>query len=228
MSNQNMPVKRWNLFARELEDILTARGFRLGQLDDRAGIHREKVRRLSQSLLRPKSFPVLNADEMASVATEFGLSEQEILRLRAAVLASSIEKTLMDRIDQENALLGAEQLFPLIVRAVEELISAPGGLGSLKAGGMDLVQESDVDLALELALETIDKATIDLQLSYHVKSHAERIGRVRQARDGFNVALAELEEADEDIQATEAWREWYDEARRGLSAAAERLEALGG
>ena len=46
-------------------------------------------------------------------------------------------------------------------------------------------------------------------------------------KEGGITGLAELEEADEDIQATEAWRERYDEARRGLNAAAERLEALG-
>lgn len=35
-------MERWNIFARELEDILADHGLRLGQLDVRAFIHREK------------------------------------------------------------------------------------------------------------------------------------------------------------------------------------------
>jgi hypothetical protein len=38
--------KRWNLFARELEDILEEHGLRLGHLNDRAGLHPQKVSRL--------------------------------------------------------------------------------------------------------------------------------------------------------------------------------------
>ena len=62
--------KRWNLFARELEDILATRHLGIGHLDDRAGIHREKIRRLIQSLGRPKSFPMLNAEEMEQIVKE--------------------------------------------------------------------------------------------------------------------------------------------------------------
>jgi len=56
-------MKRWNIFAAELEDILASRGVSLSLLDVRASVHREKVRRLSQSLLKPKSFPILTGSE---------------------------------------------------------------------------------------------------------------------------------------------------------------------
>lgn len=97
-------MKRWNIFARELADILARRGLRLGHLDDRAGIHREKVCRLRQSLAGPRSFPVLNPDEMDAVAATLHLATYKILHLRAAVLAAAIEEQLMERI----ALLIAE------------------------------------------------------------------------------------------------------------------------
>jgi hypothetical protein len=48
--NHQTTGRRWNLFAREMEDLLLARRLGLGHLDDRAGIHREKVRRLRRSL----------------------------------------------------------------------------------------------------------------------------------------------------------------------------------
>jgi hypothetical protein len=57
--------RAWNVFARTLQDILTARGYGLGHLDDRAGIHPEKVRRLQRSLRVPKSFPVLNIEKLS-------------------------------------------------------------------------------------------------------------------------------------------------------------------
>src|SRR5579859_204278 len=88
----------WNLFARVLQEILVAHGVGLGHLDDRANIHPEKVRRLQRSLQAPKSFPVLNIEEMEQVITVFRLNRQEKVRLRAAILATSVEETLMDRI----------------------------------------------------------------------------------------------------------------------------------
>src|SRR6266851_8175955 len=119
MMKQNTFIKRWNLFARELEDILARRRLRLEQLGDQIAIIPEKVRRLSQSLLKPKLFPVLNDDELIQVTQAYGLSPIEVTRLRAAILASSIEKMLMERINQDDALLAAEQLFPTIFNALQ-------------------------------------------------------------------------------------------------------------
>jgi hypothetical protein len=113
-----MASKRWNIFARELEDILAAHGFRLTHLDDRANIYSRKVSRLRDSLNKPKSFPVLNTEEMERVAVAFSLTDDEMLRLHAAILSTAIEEALMDRIDQDAALLAAEEIFPVIVNAM--------------------------------------------------------------------------------------------------------------
>ena len=83
MSEHLEQAKRWNLFARELEDILASYNLGLGHLDDRDGIHREKVRRLIQSLRAPKSFPVLNTEEMDLLVQTLQLGDEEVLRLRA-------------------------------------------------------------------------------------------------------------------------------------------------
>ena len=71
METYETPPGGWNLFASVLQEILAAHGLGLGHLDDRANIHREKVRRLQHSLKVPKSFPVLNIDEMEQVITTF-------------------------------------------------------------------------------------------------------------------------------------------------------------
>src|SRR6266699_3319093 len=141
MATFEIPQGGWNLFASVLQEILAAHGLGLGHLDDRANIHREKVRRLQLSLKVPKSFPVLNIDEMEQVITVFQLNRNEKTRLRAAILATSIEETLMDRINPEDALKAAEQIFGIIEQALQARDS------------------------FTLALAELDKATPDLKVN---------------------------------------------------------------
>ena len=110
--------RRWNIFARELQDILATRSLKLTHLDDRAGIYPRKVARLRDSLKTPKSFPVLNPEEIEHVAKAFALTSDEVLRLRAAMLTTAIEEKLMDRIDQYDALHMAEQLLLVLIDAL--------------------------------------------------------------------------------------------------------------
>src|SRR5581483_9340714 len=55
------PAPRWNLFARELEDILKARGIRLAQICSHTTVNPAKVMRLRESLSQqqPKRLPLL-------------------------------------------------------------------------------------------------------------------------------------------------------------------------
>src|SRR5262249_24910839 len=150
---------------RELEDLLQARQLGLGHLDDRAWIHREKVRRLQRSLQVPKSFPVLNPEEMEAVIEAFGLGEEEVLRLRAALLVTAIEDLLMDRIGPEQALEAAEQLLQLVQASLQERT-----LVSVRAmrGGVPMSYEpaaEEIDQELEVALRAIERATLALHLS---------------------------------------------------------------
>ncbi len=103
---------RWNIFARVLEEILQAHGCRIGQIDDRTSIHRETVARLQRSLDDPAHVHLLNPQELDEVCVAFGLSQDEIARLRAAMVAASIQKTLLDRISTEDARAAAEELYP--------------------------------------------------------------------------------------------------------------------
>ncbi len=76
-----MYTKRWNIFARMLEDILTQHGYRLGHLDDRAGIHPTTVSRLQHSLRQPATYPTLNPSDLEAVIDIFHLNESEQLSL---------------------------------------------------------------------------------------------------------------------------------------------------
>lgn len=224
--NQGEGEPGWNLFARVLQEILASHKLGLGHLDDRVHIHPEKVRRLQRSLKVPKSFPMLNSDELAQIITVFGLNRKEKLRLRAAVLATSVEATLMDRIHQDDALRAAEQILPIIEQALEEHEYELMGIGAIK-GGETEIEENEIDRKLGSALAIIDHATLLLYLSSNADSQLERVECAQQARDNFASALAQLDNANVELKQYDAWHVWHDEAENGLVGAQERLNALG-
>ncbi len=228
MTMDELPNGGWNLFARVLQEILTAHGYGLGYLDDRTEMHPEKVRRLQRSLKVPKSFPVLNIYEMDQVKSAFKLSWEESLRLRAALLATSIEETLMDRINQRDALRAAEQILPIIEQALREHRDEEVGIGVVKGSGkISIPEDSEIDRVLGGALDLIDHATLALHLCRHADSQTECLERAQQAQLSFEKALKQLEKADIPLKTSEAWRMWYGEAQSGLTLAKERLALLG-
>jgi tetratricopeptide (TPR) repeat protein len=227
MATYQTPHRSWNLFASVLQEILAAHGLGLGHLDDRAHIHREKVRRLQLSLRIPKSFPVLNIDEMEQVITIFQLTRNEKTRLRAAILATSIEETLMDRINPDDALKAAEQIFSIIEQALQEHAHDLVGIGAIKGGGAMASGESEIDRKLGNAFTAIDHATLALHLSRNADSQVERVERAQQALNGFRSALAELDKATSLLKIQDVWQVWHDEAQNGLTAAQSRLASLG-
>src|SRR5581483_9507556 len=116
MPDSVVMLPRWNIFARELESILAARGLRLSHLDDRGVVfHREKVRRLQHSLKSPGHLTTLNPEEMTRLIATFGLSDLEQQRLRASLLATAVEMTLLDRIDARLALMASEDVFNILL-----------------------------------------------------------------------------------------------------------------
>jgi hypothetical protein len=156
------------------------------------------------------------------------LTDDEVFRLRAAIIASSVEVMLMDRINQDDALKAAEQILPMIEAALRSYADETTGIGVFKRGEAAMIDDTEtaIDLALETVLATIDRATIALHLSRNVSSARERLERANQARDGFAVALVELNEANAAIKSTEAWREWYEETQSSYQAASDRVVEL--
>ena len=220
-------MERWNIFARELEDILADHGLRLGQLDDRAFIHREKVRRLRKSLERPKSFPVLNPDEMDEVIAVVPLNDYEVLRLRAAILSAAIQETLVERIDPEDAFIAAEQIFPTIMMAMHRRSDETVGLARMRGESTSFDEEGEIDEVSEPALVALDRATKALHLGRDAQSDAERREQLQRAIAGFEAALRTFIAAPEATRDSAAWRTWYAEAQQGLSLAGQSLQALG-
>jgi hypothetical protein len=231
---------RWNLFARELEDVLAERGLRLGHLDDRKNalreplVHREKVRRLQLSLRTPKTFTTLNTEDLARVIAGFDLSEPEQVRIRAALLATAVEALLMDRIAPKDAYRAAEQLLPILRQALREPARA-GDLGKIRGGGGSGMGDeyAEFDSQFAKALDALDRATLALQLSDLNPGeptqlpNQEKVAQARQALDGFQTAMRLLERADASTRGQEAWQLWHDEATRGRKLAVQALAHFG-
>jgi hypothetical protein len=218
--------RRWNLFARELEDILIEHGYKLGDLFH-VGIYPQKIQRLRDSLKTPK-FHLLNPDELERVMTYFQMSGNEQLRIRAAVLATAVEQTLMDRIDAENALLAAQEIFPILVKALQERIENNMGMAATRKDNAMYEMEclESIDDLLEPALEKLDQGMMALHLSRHAESPDERVANVRKAHYGFTAARMELEAAadqDEELRLNDSWKMWYQEAAQWQETASEQL-----
>lgn len=215
----------WNIFARELQNVLRRYNLDLSMLDDRVGIHPEKVRRLTQSLHSSKGFPVLNVDEMDQLITTLNLSEDEITRLRAAILAASVERTLMDRISPDDAREAANQIFPIIFQALEDESESDQGLGNTRGTDIDADDDSGLDEVFGSVFAAIDAGEQALDLGSRMLS-AKKSSQLQLAVIHFTQALESLNTLPGDIRRGTAWRYWQHEAQLGLTTAQSLLARL--
>lgn len=219
--------RHWNLFARELEAILTAHRQSLSALDPALGIAESKARRLQQSLSTPNSWPVLDPEEMEKLEQELPLSREEWMRLRAALLAVWIERMLSYRIDQQRALQAAEHLLPLVNEALQEQSRSDGKLRAIRGPDSEAREDTGADQIWERIWEMLDMAMLALQLSYSVPDR-ERMKKLREARADFQAALDQLNTLDGGTKSLPIWADASKEAQRGLGLTIEILEDLVG
>ncbi|HLY30903.1 MAG TPA: hypothetical protein VKQ36_07730, partial [Ktedonobacterales bacterium] len=214
------PAGGWNLFAATLEAILADPQHGptplslLDNLRERPGeelypgmkgspfelAHRERLRRLALSRETPGSYPTLNRDDMARIHRYFSLEGEELLRLAAALITLSIERTIKERLDDGSGKAAsreaarrahpiAERLYPLILAELRQtpthgdtafahdFRSAKRNLNmddSTNPSSEDLIYQ-----ALEPALDAIDRATLALTMSRQIVHHAERVEHAR-------------------------------------------------
>ncbi len=228
MPDSVVTLLRWNIFARELENILATRGLRLSHLDDRGVVfHREKVRRLQHSLKSPGHLATLNPDEMTRLITTFELSDLEQQRLRASLLATAVEMTLLDRVDAQLALMASDDVFNVLfaaMRARPEMTVA----SRIKAAAFTDEAEPYGDAHFEQALDLLDRACLALALSRDASSPQDRIIHAYEAAGGFARALQCLQNCQSPSHESREWRYWYDEAETGRQMAQALQQAEGG
>ena len=213
--------RQWNIFARELSAILAERDLRLGHLDDRFAIHRQRVLRLQRSLREPH-FSILPPEDIESLCDSLQLTPTEVARLKAAILATAIEAKLMDRINPDDALTAAEQLLPLLNAAILAHDGETIGIGQIKANSAPVSAQPTQREQFEAALDRLDAAFIALNLAYQATSNSRLIW-ARDAQTDFRVAIQMLHALDDDLRDTDTWRMWRDEVQRGLQQAEELM-----
>ncbi len=206
------PEKQRNLFMRELEKVLTTRGQRLEMLYTREGKSQAKFQQTPGS---PARFPVPDPEEL----DHLDLSKQERAHLRAALLATEIERMLGDYLEPGDALLVSERLLSPIEEALQKRRRGRGPDGEAR-------EDTEMDQVWETIQTTLDSSMLALQRSAFAFDKT-RVKKVKQALAGFQEALAELNRLDQSTRSLPLWREYYEDARHGIEASKEQLENLG-
>lgn len=219
--------RHWNIFVRELETILTRRGLRLSHLDDRGIVlHREKVRRLQQSLKSPRHLTTLNPDEIERLIRVMQLTELEQKQLRAALLATAVEMILMDRIDPQTAFMASDDVFHILfstMKAQPDMVMATG----VKAGAMSDDSEMYEDKLFAQALDLVDRAILAVHVSHNASSPQAQVVHAREAFDTFARSLLLLQQCQLPSSESDDWHYWYNEAVSGQKLAQSLMQEEG-
>lgn len=227
VDSPNLFIHHWNIFARELEAILATRGLRLSHLDDRGIVlHREKVRRLQQSLKSPRHLTTLNPDEIERLVVIMQLTEPEQKQLRAALLATAVEMILMDRIDPQTALMASDDVFHILFAAMKALPDTVMTTG-VKAGALLDDLDAYGDDLFSQALDLIDRALLAIHMSRNASSPQAQINHAHEAFDTFARSLVFLQQCQFPSPENNTWRYWYGEATDGQQLAKALLLAEG-
>lgn len=199
---------RWNIFARELESILTAHGWELGHLDDRGVVYnREKVRRLQKSLTSPGHLATLNPDEMQRLIDILHLNEFEQKRLRASLLATAVERTLLDRVNKDVAFTASQQVYAVLLGAMEE---DPTRITGIKGYSTFIDEDNALDDSVSgRVLYLLDRAILLLHIAREAPT---RQARQTNARESIDIVAHVLHLLRENSHESAEWPNWWREA----------------
>lgn len=210
---------RWNIFARTLEDILLKRNLNWRDLSTQAHIEQDIVDRLQASLVSPTSFPVLSIEEMDEITDIFNIDPQETLQLRAALIATSVERMLIERVESQTALQAAEQVFALTLDA---LIRQKGE----KHGGLISLSDDGPQKFFNWVQQCIDDGKSARQLSRST-SRQERISRLQSALSHFEQAINLLESEKASLGSLRYWNQYRQQAQQEYDRTWKELNSLG-
>lgn len=207
-------LPRWNIFARELEAILADHGWELGYLDDRGVVYnREKVRRLQKSLRSPGHLATLNPEEMERLIAILHLDEQEQKRLQASLLATAVERTLLDRVDRETAFTASQDVFTILLAAME---ADPQKITGVKGG-----RGSGTDEPEARVVQLLDRALLAIHIARQASSPQARLFNAQEAMDSVARVVTLVREHWEE---SEDWQNWQREAMAVQRLAEEMLQ----
>lgn len=230
---------QWNIFARELEKILNARGLRIGQLDNRYDeegfplVHAAKADRLTKSLDSPCNFAVLSPTELerlehALKQMEKPLTADDLMRLRAGVMATAVERILMERMDNERiALIAANDVFNILYAAMKQQPDLT--VAHTRGGSFGKVATGDPNF--EQAMDLIDQAELALHAHAQTTDAVAQVAFAQEALQHYDHALASLQASQIPAHDAPEWTMWFEatqheRAHRCPAANAERSSTM--
>jgi hypothetical protein len=213
-----------NLFARELVQILAAHGLKLEQLADLVDIQPISIQRLQKSLSDPAFAPILSPDELELLVSALLITGTEQRRLKAALLATAIQRLLKSQLGLSSARQIVGQIYPLLLDTSMKVDLE--FLGAEERGDHDASEDVEADMAWSAIWEAMDAADLALQLSNGLVSYSEQRRKVQEARSHLEEALAELEGLNKAIRSLPIWRTSHQRASKELKAVDSRLKAL--
>jgi hypothetical protein len=187
-----------NIFARELTEVLATHDKELSSLytlkSPTQVIHPGKVSRLKRSL-RDGTSASLNAEELELVRNTVRLSDEEMYRLRAALVAETVRYMLEGRMMIVHAAQVAELTFQLLVtpegmqmKALRDRVldQIRGSATDTDATAItpvtdDSVTDDPVEQALEAATQEYEASTLWLELARDTPQRSARRGYLGQA-----------------------------------------------
>jgi hypothetical protein len=219
-------LPNWNCFARELQAVLGIRGKTLNHLEQ-AGVYREEIRRLRRSLLVHNSFPLLTPRQMEMVIFHYGLIADEVLRLRAAIVVTAIQRTLFRRISADEALEASNEIFPIVLRAMQlnKFSAVRHDEDVLQQEHSDLIHS--LDRPLELAFDALDRGALAFHTSQQSRLQSERLRFALMAKEEYATAIGVLDQVGATTKDDPTWGFWWQRALDSIASVDERLDELG-
>lgn len=231
-----------NIFARELERVLNKHGLTISKLDDLKiiseptpkvtpkdtsenelpkisnHIERATVGRLNKSLKSPSTLPVLSPADLLFVKAAVPLTDDEYKQLLAAVLATAIERILMDRIELEGAYMITEEVLKMMITAMDSKDQSE--LFSITKGLSFAVADPEGDTLYEDGLDLIDQANVSLHLAQGAATEKIKIQHAHEAVSNYDRALQALDKCKATNHQSDDLQAWIQEATAGRKLAA--------
>lgn len=234
-----------SIFAVELDSILHKRQLDLTALSRKPIVFSQKtVQRLVESLTHQKPLPALNQVEIMALVRHLNLTQEEYLRIYAALLALGVQRLMLDYLPPERAwqiadevrraTLDAEKQNPLlstdfITRRLGTLSPASQTAKGIMSDADVLNQPGDDAQGQSIESDPLEETLAHYDEGVRLFALGSQIS-VEDAQLIYSQAQVQLKRASRllerlplSIRESEDWQYWHGEMQKQLEALEEEL-----
>lgn len=205
----------FNLFARELAEILAMRGLSLRDLrKDPYFFHSMVIDRLEKSITDVRHryrFPTLYPNNLKFLLEMLPCTSQEVVRLHAALLTCTIGAKLLDRgVLDENVEIAMKEIFVVLVRALPQSTNTTASLVSYLQGFSNKAGDTEVDGVFDEVANLYDNGMLELNQIIPENTDEMNIATAYRSSRLLNQAFVGLTYVREDLQRLDEWKQWCE------------------